>query len=254
MSNVLKVAFGGSRFVESAPIFQWAYGQKLLFLGLSLPDHYEVHFSNYDETGEAKKQIGDETGVIIPDEYLETGLDIYAWIIMHYSADDGAAKYKVKIPIKKRSEPIDADPTPVQQDVITQAIALLNTGVAQAQTSAQTATEQAGIATSAANTATQAATQAGQSAQSASESASSAARNAASALQGATDAQAAKTAAETAQEKAEEAQDKAEQAAAQSGYMFFYINQNGDLIYQRTPNVNVDFYLSDGDLYVEAIA
>lgn len=46
--------------------------------------------------------------------------------------------------------------------------------------------------------------------------------------------------------------DRAEQAAGQSGYMFFYIDENGDLHYQRTANVDVDFYLNDGDLYVRA--
>ena len=46
--------------------------------------------------------------------------------------------------------------------------------------------------------------------------------------------------------------ERAEQAAGQSGYMFFYIDENGDLRYQRTDNVDVDFYLNDGDLYVRA--
>jgi hypothetical protein len=32
----------------------------------------------------------------------------------------------------------------------------------------------------------------------------------------------------------------------------FIINENGDLIYQRTTNVAVDFFLKDGDLYVRA--
>ena len=54
-------------------------------------------------------------------------------------------------------------------------------------------------------------------------------------------------------DEAEEWADKAEQAASNAGYMFFYINEDGDLIYQRTPNTQVDFYLQDGDLYVEAI-
>ena len=53
--------------------------------------------------------------------------------------------------------------------------------------------------------------------------------------------------------EAEEWADKAEQASTNAGYMFFYINEDGDLIYQRTPNTQVDFYLQDGDLYVEAI-
>lgn len=46
--------------------------------------------------------------------------------------------------------------------------------------------------------------------------------------------------------------DRAEQAAATAGYMYFYIDENGDLIYQRTENVDVDFYLSNGSLYVRA--
>ncbi len=50
---------------------------------------------------------------------------------------------------------------------------------------------------------------------------------------------------------AAESADRAEQAAATSGYMFFYIDDNGDLIYERTENVEVDFELIDGDLYLE---
>lgn len=62
------------------------------------------------------------------------------------------------------------------------------------------------------------------------------------------DAAAAKESAEAAEQSA----DRAEQSAAQAGYMFFYIDENGDLIYQRTSNTEVDFYLDDGDLYARA--
>lgn len=61
--------------------------------------------------------------------------------------------------------------------------------------------------------------------------------------------------ADDAEQSATEAEtyaDRAEQAAANAGYMFFYINENGDLIYQHTTNTQVDFYLTDGDLYVRA--
>ena len=47
---------------------------------------------------------------------------------------------------------------------------------------------------------------------------------------------------------------KAEQAAVNAGYMFFCIDENGDLIYERTSNTQVDFCLLDGNLYVEVIA
>lgn len=60
--------------------------------------------------------------------------------------------------------------------------------------------------------------------------------------------------AEEAADKAEQEADKAEQAAANAGYMFFHINEAGHLIYERTPNTQVDFYLNNGHLFVEAIA
>lgn len=46
---------------------------------------------------------------------------------------------------------------------------------------------------------------------------------------------------------------RAEQAAAQSGYMWFYI-ENGRLYMDKTPNTKVDFYMQDGKLYVEEVA
>ncbi len=54
--------------------------------------------------------------------------------------------------------------------------------------------------------------------------------------------------------------DRAEQAAANAGYMFFHIDDDpesptyGHLIYERTSNTEVDFYISNGHLYVEAAA
>ena len=42
----------------------------------------------------------------------------------------------------------------------------------------------------------------------------------------------------------------AEQSAADAGYMNFHINEDGDLIMERTDNVDVTFFLEDGDLYL----
>ena len=55
-------------------------------------------------------------------------------------------------------------------------------------------------------------------------------------------------------DSAEASADKAEQASANAGYMFFHIDENGHLIYERTSNTEVDFYLFNGHLYVEAVA
>ena len=67
-------------------------------------------------------------------------------------------------------------------------------------------------------------------------------------------AEAAKEEARGSAEDAEEWAEKAEQSASQAGYMFFHIDERGHLIYERTSNTQVDFYLGNGHLFVRAMA
>lgn len=53
-------------------------------------------------------------------------------------------------------------------------------------------------------------------------------------------------------EEAEEWAERAKQAANKLGWMHVYIDQNGDLIYVKTPLVPVNLKLIDGDLIMEA--
>lgn len=89
---------------------------------------------------------------------------------------------------------------------------------------------------------------AGEAAESAVEAAESADRS----ENAAADAAVSESNAEASARAAADSADRAEQSAGQAGYMFFYIDENGDLHYQRTENVKVDFYLNDGDLMVRA--
>jgi len=118
---------------RTKPIWKYDYGQILKFEGVELPMAYEVHFSNNDQKGTAKTVIGNQNGVLIPDEYLLTGEPVYAWVFLHAGEDDGETEYKVTIPVNKRPKVEETEPTPVQQDVITQTIAALNTGVERAE-------------------------------------------------------------------------------------------------------------------------
>lgn len=264
MSTNIVIARFDEGAISSVTAKQWqySYGQILRFVGLELPYTYEVHMSNEDFFGVSKTQMGNANGVLIPKEYYWSGGDtIYAWIYLHAGEDDGETVYKITIPLRRRAKPSEEQPTPEEKSFIEQVIVALNNGVERAEScadDAQASAESAGAsarnASESAEQAQEASRSASKSAQSASTSASNASTSASNASQSATDAHQSKVDAETAQNKAEEAQEKAEQAAAQAGYMFFYIDENGDLIYQRTPNVNVDFYLSDGDLYVRAIA
>lgn len=124
-NNVTTVSFGALRQAVSHALWQYDYGQILKIEGLDLPQAYEVHFSLTEKGGTAIKQIGDENGVTIPDELLQAGTSVYAFLFLHTGDADGETEYKITIPVKARPQPTEEEPTPVQQDAITQAIAAL---------------------------------------------------------------------------------------------------------------------------------
>lgn len=150
MSNVVTAAFGGLRTAKTRPLWQWDYGQILQFAGLALPSTYTVHFANEQYASTAKTMVGNADGVDIPDEYLITGLPVYAWVFLHTGADDGETVYMVTIPVNARPQPTEDEPTPVQQGAIDQAIAALNAGVERAETAAENAEDASTAAESAA--------------------------------------------------------------------------------------------------------
>lgn len=144
MINITVANFAdGSRVTRTNAVYQYDYGQILKFSGLELPSVYEVHFSNQEILGTSKTAIGTEDGVVIPDEYLLSGEKVYAWIFLHVDNTDGETEYKIIIPVNKRAKPTDTEPTPVQQDVITQTIALLQDETGRASTSADRAEDAA---------------------------------------------------------------------------------------------------------------
>ena len=204
MSNIISATFScGSTTASASGLWQYDYGQKLIFAGLDLPPVYEVHFAGEGET-ETITVLGNETGVDIPDQFLLSGNAVKAWVFLHTGTEDGETMYAVRMPVNKRPEPSDTEPTPVQQDIITQAIAALDAAVEQTGQDVETTAEYVERA-------------------------------------------------ETAADEAEVSADRAEQAAATAGYMFFYIDDRGHLIYSRTDNTEVDFYLENGHLYVKGV-
>lgn len=130
MLNVITAKFcSGATQTWTDEAYQWDYGQVLQFDGLELPDAYEVHFSNTPMSGETITQIGNADGVTIPDQFFLSGGAVYAWVYLHEGEDDGETVYMVTIPVKKRPQPSDDVPTPVEQSAIDQAIAALNVAV-----------------------------------------------------------------------------------------------------------------------------
>ena len=135
MSNIITAHFATEQTrAWTDELWQYDYGQVLQFAGLDLPSAYEVHFANQPHGVDSITQIGTADGVTIPDQYLLSGDCVYAWVYLHSGEDDGETEYMVTIPVTKRAKPTNATPTPVQQDVITETIAALNTAVNEAET------------------------------------------------------------------------------------------------------------------------
>ena len=232
-------------------IWQWAYGLELHITGIDLPEVFEAHLCN-DGDAVTKTATGQSGVVKIYDEYLETGKDIFCYLFLHDAETDGRTVRKIVIPIKKREKPSDIEPTPVQQDVITQAIGALNHAVVQTAQDVESANASAESARADAESAQASATTAVESAQSAQASATSASQSATSAEQSAQSASQSATSASASASSAERDAERAEMAARESGYFDVEIDERDHLIYTRTDNVRVDFALDNsGHLIME---
>ncbi len=262
MSNVITVVLseGCTSLSATKPAYQYDYGQVLKITGIDLPTAYQVHFSNNKSSGDSITMIGNADGVLIPDEVLATGSDVYAFLFLQTGESDGETEYRITIPVHPRPAITDYEPTPAQQGAIDQLISALNDGVEAAEQSATSADESAQAASNSATAASQSASNAQQSASEAAQSAADAATSETnaqtSANAAAASAQASAQSASESATSASEAQtsaDRAEQAAATSGYLWFYI-ENGKLYMDRTPNTQVDFYMQNGKLYVRETA
>lgn len=138
--NIITAVFGATRETKVRPRYRYDQGQVLIVRGVkNLPDFYEVHFANEGSTADATPLIGTAEGVEIPGSYFQSGATIYAYIYVHDEATDGTTVYKVTIPIINRARPANVEPTPEQEDIISQAIVALNENVGKAEDAAEQA-------------------------------------------------------------------------------------------------------------------
>lgn len=128
--KTITVTLGEDLYVKAPHVFQYDYGLMLVLDGVQLPADYEVHFSN-KKHGVAKKAEVTENGVKIPDEYLRSGEDIYAWVYLRNGDEDGYTVYSVQIPVISRSVEEGDDVSTVQHNIIDKAIEALNEAVEQ---------------------------------------------------------------------------------------------------------------------------
>lgn len=221
------------------------YGILFKMPDLDLPAAYQVDFSNKLTGGTALTVVGNEDGALIPTSLIDSGKDVYAFLY-YTGVGFGKTTHVFRINNNRRAKRGTPAPDPEQQSVIDQTIAALNDAVESTAADAEQTASDAARAEAARTAAESAEANAEASATSAAQSEANASASASTATAAATSASASAASAAT-------NADRAEQSAKDAGYMYFYINDEGDLIYQRTSNVNVDFYLdNDGDLHVRA--
>lgn len=138
MTNIIQARFSNSKSVYASGLWRYDYGQILQFIGLELPTVYEVHFANKDDSTSITV-LGNEDGVLIPDQFLQSGKSVIAWVFLHTGEDDGETEYRVIMPVTNRAKPSEDTPTPEEQSAITQAIAALNEAVESTGADAQSA-------------------------------------------------------------------------------------------------------------------
>ncbi len=124
--KVTHAVFNGERICETAQLYQYDYGQVLVFDDITLPETYEVLFSN-NVMENAKTVIGNSEGAAIPDEFLITGKNVLAWIFLHDGENDGETEYVVKIPVRSRSKLSDSEITEEEHSIVSDLIAVVDT-------------------------------------------------------------------------------------------------------------------------------
>ena len=127
MSNIITVAFaeGQIEAVAAEALEQWAYGQKLKFVGLELPANYQVDFSNWEFCGDSIPRIGDTDGVSVPTEVLTSGRNVYAFVWIQ-TAGAGRRPYRATIRVIPGPMPDPGTPSPEEESALAQAIEALN--------------------------------------------------------------------------------------------------------------------------------
>ena len=157
--NIIYARFNHGHEITTDPRSQYAYGQVVKISGLHLPASFDADIANKGDK-QAKAVIGTNNELPIDDNYFLSGKDIIIMINVHATDKDGRTKYIINIPIDKRSKRADIELEPVEQDIVSTAIATLNEAVERTSADVESAENSASRAHESAISAEQSATNA----------------------------------------------------------------------------------------------
>ena len=99
----------GSTKAYTQSLSQHDKGQILKFVGVHLPEVFEVHFSNEREGGVATVVMGEDNCCAIPDAFLATGEYVYAWAYDEHEETNYRTDYQVtedEILVEEQKDPV----------------------------------------------------------------------------------------------------------------------------------------------------
>lgn len=123
--NKLPVTLSSQRVYGPWVSYQFDVKQILVISGVDLPEYYEVDFCNEGDSTTVT-MVGTSSGVQIPDAFLATGKYVKAYIVVQ-GEDEGAVetRYEITLPVNRRPERTDIQPTPAEQQQIDTLVELL---------------------------------------------------------------------------------------------------------------------------------
>lgn len=144
--NRINVSFGALKKTVGPSInYRYDTKQILIINGLDLPEYYEVDFCNEGDTTTIT-MVGTSEGVQIPDDFLQTGRKVKAYLVLH-GVEEGAVetRYEITLPVNPRPARSDIQPTPAEQLQIDTLVAAMNQAVTDSEESADESERQAEI-------------------------------------------------------------------------------------------------------------
>lgn len=130
-TNTITVNIPEGKERVMAPALRWEYdlAQYLKIEGLQLPEYYQVDFCNVGDE-ETITMVGTEDGVLIPDQLIQTGLPIAAYLYLQTGTESWNTEIMILISVMGRPERTDIEPTPEEQSTIDSLLAAMNEAVA----------------------------------------------------------------------------------------------------------------------------
>ena len=131
---------GRARLTTSPVNYQYDVGQILTVTGVDMPIGTRVDFCNEGDA-ETKPYVMTDNSVLIPDEFLLTGKTVKVYIVLYGEDDAVQTRYEITIPVNRRPEPTDIEPTPAERSVIDSLLSAMTNAADRAEAAAESISE-----------------------------------------------------------------------------------------------------------------